>query len=118
MMYHDPDEDKPDHFTRDNDNTGDTRHSENPASNTDDPFAPAQQSANSSVHPPRRHRFRRFMAWSVTLIVIVLGACCYVRYFLPYAEDAQTVGYVVSVEKRGLVFKTYEGELLDRKSVV
>lgn len=51
------------------------------------------------------------------MLALVLGVCCYVRYFHPYAEDAQTVGYVSSVERRGIVFKTYEGELLTRETL-
>lgn len=119
MMYHDPDEDKPDHFTRDDDNTGASasRPSDNRATDANDPFAPAHQPASAPTRPRRRNRFRRFMAWSIALLVIVLGVCCYVRYFLPYAEDAQTMGYVSSVEKRGLIFKTYEGELLTHETL-
>ena len=35
----------------------------------------------------------------------------YLRYCSPYAVEAQITGRIASIEKRGLVFKTYEGEI-------
>ena len=117
MIYHDPDEDKPDHFTRDDEQPQDPVR---PIADNDDPFAPATPAAAPASVPTRRkrHRMRRIFGWSLAIIAVALALCCYVRYFLPYADDAQTVGYVSSVERRGLIFKTYEGELLTHETLI
>ena len=47
------------------------------------------------------------------LILLMLGM--WLRFFSPYIEDATQVGYVESIERRGTVFKTYEGVLLPYK---
>ena len=41
----------------------------------------------------------------------------YQRYFNPYITDAQKTGYIMSVEKRGLFFKTYEGSMLSETAL-
>lgn len=48
---------------------------------------------------------------------IALLATCWLRYFSPYVEDATQYGYVEHIEKRGTVFKTYEGILLPYKEL-
>ncbi|MEG2819743.1 MAG: hypothetical protein RR868_03225, partial [Muribaculaceae bacterium] len=37
--------------------------------------------------------------------------------FDPYVSDAQTTGYVIRVEKRGTIFKTYEGEMISEFAI-
>lgn len=109
------DDTAPDHFTRD----------EAPAPGTvtdpDDPFAPAadgpEQRLPGGAADRRRRKLRRGLIWTAVIIVAVLGAVCYVRYFLPYADDALATGYVRNVERRGLMFKTYEGELLTHEAL-
>ena len=51
------------------------------------------------------------------MIVVALGVACWLRYFSPYVEDATQYGYVEHIEKRGTVFKTYEGVLLPYKEL-
>ncbi|MDE6796037.1 MAG: hypothetical protein K2J63_12135, partial [Muribaculaceae bacterium] len=40
------------------------------------------------------------------------------RFLSPYVTDASQVGYVEHIEKRGTVFKTYEGVLLPYKELL
>ena len=65
----------------------------------------------------RRHRGRRFLAWFITICVAVLGVTFYIRYFNPYTVDARSTGYISSIEKRGIVFKTYEGEMISQSAL-
>lgn len=58
---------------------------------------------------PRRHRFRKFMLWLLLIVILGGGLTFYIRYLTPYIEEAQVRGYVISVERRGIFFKTYEG---------
>lgn len=60
--------------------------------------------------PPRRRRM-----WPVYLVIVlllVIAGCVWVRWLNPYAQEARVRGYVVKVEKRGLIFKNYEGEIV------
>lgn len=60
----------------------------------------------------KRGRFKRFMMWFVGILLVVLGVTVYIRYFVPYAEESKTRGLITSVEKRGLIFKTFEGDMI------
>lgn len=60
-----------------------------------------------------------FWVWLVFgLIVIGLVVGCWIRYFSPYIEDATQYGYVEGIEKRGMIFKTYEGTLIPYKELM
>lgn len=66
---------------------------------------------------PRRHRGRKILAWFIVIVVIVLGGAFWLRYCVPYTEDTLTSGYITNVEKRGLIFKTYEGEMITQSHI-
>ncbi len=51
------------------------------------------------------------MIWTVTVALVVVAAFFYVRYLNPYAVEARATGYVTSLEKQGIVFKTFEGSI-------
>lgn len=53
-------------------------------------------------------------------VVVILGlvAGCWIRFFSPYVEDATQYGYVENIEKRGMIFKTYEGTLIPYKELM
>lgn len=62
---------------------------------------------------PRRHRW-----WWFWLILFALAAgAFYVRYYVPHTEESKIVGYVTNVEKRGIIFKTFEGEMISEKQL-
>ena len=57
--------------------------------------------------------------WTALIIVIVgLGIACWLRYFSPYVDYATQYGYVENIEKRGNIFKTYEGVLIPYKELM
>lgn len=64
---------------------------------------------------------RRIAPWlwtAAVLLLLVLIGVCWVRYFDPYVEDATQFGYVEHIEKRGSIFKTYEGVLIPYKELM
>lgn len=63
------------------------------------------------------NRFRKAVAWFITIAIVVLGATLYLRYFNPYTVDARLTGCVLSVEKRGVIFKTYEADFVSREAL-
>jgi len=67
--------------------------------------------------PKPRRRHRRWVWWTIIILLAIIGACVWIRWFNPYAEEARLRGYVVKVEKRGLVFKTYEGDIISESRV-
>ncbi len=71
----------------------------------------------SGKGPRRRHGCRRALAWIITIAIVGLGLTFYLRYFNPYATDARLTGCVLSVEKRGVFFKTYEAEIVTRDAL-
>ena len=69
-------------------------------------------------HLRRRSRVP-FWVWLVLgLVLIGLVVGCWIRYFSPYVEDATQYGYVENIEKRGMIFKTYEGTLIPYKELM
>lgn len=91
-----------------------------------EPEQPPRPSAGDTVdfsdgdsHAParRRSQLRRFVSWTVAVCVILLGVVAWFRYFSPYVTDSRIDGYVVSVERRGLLFKTYEAEIVSRTAL-
>lgn len=67
----------------------------------------------------KRHTRIPFWVWIVCgLIVVGLVVGCWIRFFSPYVEDATQYGYVEHIEKRGMIFKTYEGTLIPYKELM
>lgn len=62
-------------------------------------------------------KVKRFMRWTLAIITLVGALTIYLYYFNPYVVDAQKSGYISSVEKKGIIFKTYEGVLVEQASV-
>lgn len=56
----------------------------------------------------------------ISFIVVVMGILIglWYRYFSPYIEDATQYGYVEHIERRGSVFKTFEGVLIPYKELM
>ena len=59
----------------------------------------------------RSGKFRRFIIWTCLVITLGLAATVYLRYFNPYVTDARATGLVVNVERRGILFKTFEADI-------
>lgn len=69
----------------------------------------ADDSVQSGVRKRRPHRLRRFFIWLALIGGVALGMTFYLRYCSPYAVEARITGRITSIEKRGIIFKTYEG---------
>ncbi|MDE6581048.1 MAG: hypothetical protein K2K47_00775 [Duncaniella sp.] len=59
----------------------------------------------------------KFWVWFFAIIIVALAVTVSIRYFIPYTTDSQVRGYVVSVEKRGIVCKTFEGEMVSHAAL-
>lgn len=64
-----------------------------------------------------RHRMRRFLIWTVLIVLAVLVTAFWLRYINPYVVGSHERGYVVSLEYRGMIFKTWEGEMIAQKAL-
>ncbi|MDE5669101.1 MAG: hypothetical protein K2I24_06165 [Duncaniella sp.] len=70
---------------------------------------PSDDDAPARSH---RRRRRRRLAGFFIIVFAVLAVAFYIRYFVPYTSDTLTTGYITLVEKRGIFFKTFEGEMI------
>lgn len=66
---------------------------------------------------PRPERRRRrggfnFTGLLTALLVVAASLTVYFRYITPYAQESVVTGTVLGVERRGLIFKTYEATVL------
>lgn len=90
-----------------------------PVYKPDDPRYYDERESDWEHLKPSPYRHRKLIIYGVTLLIffmVLLGL--YIYYFTPQVEEAETYGYVENVEKRGLVFKTYEGVILPYRSVM
>lgn len=81
------------------------------------PSRPAAAIAANGPESPARKRSRRRRRWVMFLLIVlvVVITMLYIRYFVPYTSDTLVSGYVTLVEKRGIFFKTYEGEMITQQ---
>lgn len=73
-----------------------------------------QDAQSPAPKPKKRHHF---WTWFFIIILVALGGTFWVRYCNPYVTDAQVRGFVVMVEKRGIIFKTFEGEMMRKAAL-
>ena len=101
------DDDKPDYFIADNSTADEEEQAGRPTI-----------SFEESGEPKRKHnRWKRVLVWLAVVCAVVLGTAFWLRYLSPYATDCRVTGYVTSVEKRGLVFKTYEADVVSEQAL-
>lgn len=105
------DDNKPDYFTDDGTPQEEAPFQARPTItfSCDDDAAAAPKS--------RRSRFRRIVGWTLLCAVVILGVAFWIRYLNPYATDCHLKGYVTAVEKRGLLFKTYEVDIVSEAAL-
>ncbi|MDE6587583.1 MAG: hypothetical protein K2K40_04535 [Paramuribaculum sp.] len=119
MSMFDYSDEKPDYFVGD---SRDKASGAAPDAGSTLDFGDGDDSGGSHGYPDeaprrRRGRARRVVAWIIAVCVVVLVALCYFRYFNPYATESRIDGYVVNVERRGLLFKTYEAEIISESAL-
>jgi hypothetical protein len=54
---------------------------------------------------------KKVLRWSLFIIVILLGILIYWKYFYTYSEGYRA-GLLQKFSNRGIIFKTYEGEMI------
>lgn len=76
-------------------------------------FTSAESEATQGApQPPRRKKHRRGWVIFFLVVFLALAATVWVRYFVPYVTESQVTGYVTLVEKRGIIFRTFEAEMV------
>lgn len=55
--------------------------------------------------------------WFFLIVAVVLAVAVTIRYFVPYVTESRAIGYVTLVEKRGIVFPTFEGEMVSESQL-
>lgn len=56
-------------------------------------------------------RRKKILLWTIPLVVVVLCAFCYFKYWWVFSEGTRT-GELNSLTHTGYIFKTYEGEMI------
>ncbi|MFV0417189.1 MAG: hypothetical protein ACK5KT_00460 [Dysgonomonas sp.] len=51
---------------------------------------------------------------SISLLVIIIGLLIfgYIRFYVPYSDSGVKAGILNNIKHKGVIFKTYEGELI------
>ena len=117
-----------DRFTRDSEEDGNTDFFESdikpeapkppkePLPPVDDPsYWERDESEWEHLRPKRK--LNPWLWIAGVFCVCALALACWLRYFSPYVEDATQYGYVENIEKRGTIFKTFEGVLIPYKEI-
>ena len=120
-------DESPDNFTND-EQQYDTENGYvmNEHHDADDPFAPmggqprtggGSSAPGVPVAPRRISRFRMGLYIAGAVAFAALALACWLRYFNAYITEAHVTGFVTNVEKRGVIFKTYEGEMISQQAL-
>ena len=48
---------------------------------------------------------------------MILAVTVGIRYFVPYVTESKVTGYVTLVEKRGIICRTFEGEMVSESQL-
>ena len=66
----------------------------------------------------KRHKKRmKLKIYSFLIIFVILAVTVGIRYFVPYVTESQVTGYVTLVERRGIIFRTFEGEMVSESQL-
>jgi len=66
--------------------------------------------------PKKPSAFKRFVRWFSFILIVVLGLFGYWKYYYTYSDGYRS-GLLQKLSHKGNVFKTYEGELVQRSIV-
>lgn len=116
-MFNNDDDDKRDVFDNEKPDNSEENEVKKPTLHPDEPEYWEQEESEWD-HLKTRSRIP-FWLWIVGGVIVVgLVVGCWIRFFSPYVEDATQFGYVENIEKRGMIFKTYEGTLIPYKELM
>lgn len=77
-----------------------------------------EQDESEWEHLKPRTRLPLWLWILCAAVVIGLVVGCWIRFFSPYVTDATQYGYVEGIERRGMIFDTYEGTLIPYKELM
>lgn len=66
----------------------------------------------SPAAPRKKSGFRKFMRTVVIVMVLFLAGFIHWKYYYPFTSDGVKSGYLNYAVKKGQIFKTYEGKLI------
>lgn len=66
--------------------------------------------------PKKAGGFKKFVRWFIFILLVVLGLFSYWKYFYTYSDGYRS-GLLQKLSHKGNIFKTYEGELVQRSIV-
>lgn len=118
MKFNDDDDTRNDYFDGPDlpDEPLKTEEPRRPRFKPDDPrYWEQEESRWEHLRVPGKKKVWIFLAAVVS--ILAMSIAFWLRYFSPYIEDATAYGYVDHIEKRGTVFKTYEGILINYKEI-
>ncbi|MCF0219792.1 MAG: hypothetical protein HUK14_08415 [Muribaculaceae bacterium] len=77
-----------------------------------------EPAANTEAQPAKKmSKFRKYLLIGAGVLFVALALTCWLRYFNPYVTDSRVTGFLTSVERRGIIFKTYEGEMISQQAL-
>lgn len=62
--------------------------------------------------PKKTSGFRKFLRTLVIVMILFLAGFIYWKYYYPFTSDGVKSGYLNYAVKKGQIFKTYEGKLI------
>lgn len=65
----------------------------------------------TEIQPTRRRAFRKILGWITTIIIIMIMIGLWWKYYFVFGEGVKS-GELNYVVKKGNLFKTYEGKLI------
>ncbi len=68
------------------------------------------------LQPKKGSSFKKFMRWLVFVLLVVLGVFVFWKYYYTYSDGYRS-GLLQKLSHKGNIFKTYEGELVQRSIV-
>lgn len=66
---------------------------------------------NQPLLPKKKSGFKKFLRWFVFIVLLVIAILIWWRYFYVFGEGVKS-GELNYVVKKGNIFKTYEGKLI------
>ena len=65
----------------------------------------------ADIQPKKKSGFKKFLRWLVVICIVVLGFIFWWKYYFEFGEGVKS-GELNYVVKKGNLFKTYEGKLI------